>query len=76
MFHVDSVICGVLTENRVYVVLFISIVLSYLFLTRISEYNVDDMNDPVAGQVVRLYDITHRQVTGDSHLFQIFLICQ
>ena len=34
----------------------------------ISEYNVNDMNDPIAGQVVSLYDIAHSQVTGDGHL--------
>ena len=32
------------------------------------EHNVNDMDDPVAGQVVSLYDVAHSQVTGDGYL--------
>ena len=32
------------------------------------------MNDPIAGQVVGLYDVAHSQVTGDGHLMHVTLM--
>ena len=44
------------------------------YLIELSEYNVYDMNDPIAGQVVCLYDVAHSQVAGDGHLMHVTLM--